>query len=318
MSLHSPPHSAPRRLIWLLALAGFGLILVAGEALPDELNCPRLNLSTARPDTPERYQRGLLWRISKPDVSPSYLFGTIHLADHDVKGLPAPVASAFDQSRRFVMEALLDGADLGHWTLDTIAEDGGALRDQLGPALFGRASLLLSNYAIPPSVVDRMKAWTVYLTLSTPPDPAGLPLDLDLEMRAEQAGKPVSGLETVSEQIDSIAALPMEEQVALVKDAVCHYDILQEDIRQMKRLYLGRDLAGLVRAANRYELAETPRHQHLLQKLLFERNGRLFQRMQPYLQQGEAFIALGALHLPGEQGLLMRLEREGYTVEPIY
>ncbi len=313
-----PLNLPARRVSRMLALAWVGLMVVAGNALPDQLICPRLTLSSAHHDTTEKYRRGLLWRIIKPDLVPSYLFGTIHVSGQDVTGLPAPVAAAFESSRRFVMEALLDGADLGQWGQNIIAMEGGTLREQLGPALFERASRLLGRYGIPSEMVDKMKPWTVYLTLSTPPDPSGLPLDLDLATRAEQAGKPVSGLETVSEQIDPIAALPTEEQVALVKDVVCHFDILQQDIQQMKRLYLQRDLAGLVSAANRYELAETPRHRHLLQKLLFERNGRFFQRMDPYLQQGAAFIALGALHLPGERGLLALLERAGYTVEPIY
>jgi uncharacterized protein YbaP (TraB family) len=41
-------------------------------------------------------------------------------------------------------------------------------------------------------------------------------------------------------------------------------------------------------------------------------------RMQPYLKQGKAFVAVGALHLPGEQGLLKLLEQRGYSVRVIY
>lgn len=314
-----PLRSLTHRALRLLALAWAVFIVVPGKALPDELICPRLSPSTARHETPERHRRGLLWRITKPDLSPSYLFGTIHLSGQDVTVLPDPVASAFERSRRYVMEALLDGGDSALWTQHVITAEEGTLQEQLGPALFERASRLLSRYGIPPAIAARLKPWTIYLTLSTPPDASeGLPLDLDLALRAEQAGKLVAGLETVSEQIDAVAALPAAEQVALVQDVVCHFDILQQDIQQMKRLYLQRDLAGLVSAANRYELTETPRHRHLLQKLLFERNGRLFQRMGPYLQQGAAFIAIGALHLPGEQGLLALLERAGYTVEPVY
>ncbi|HYQ72222.1 MAG TPA: TraB/GumN family protein [Gammaproteobacteria bacterium] len=40
--------------------------------------------------------------------------------------------------------------------------------------------------------------------------------------------------------------------------------------------------------------------------------------MQPHLKAGNAFIAVGALHLPGETGLLSLLEQRGYTVRAIY
>jgi uncharacterized protein YbaP (TraB family) len=40
--------------------------------------------------------------------------------------------------------------------------------------------------------------------------------------------------------------------------------------------------------------------------------------MQPQLAAGGAFVALGALHLYGEQGVLRLLERQGWRVIRIY
>ncbi|MGH6944671.1 MAG: TraB/GumN family protein, partial [Geminicoccaceae bacterium] len=36
------------------------------------------------------------------------------------------------------------------------------------------------------------------------------------------------------------------------------------------------------------------------------------------LMRGAAFVAVGALHLPGEQGILNLLARKGYTVTRVY
>ncbi|TNF37962.1 MAG: hypothetical protein EP315_01845, partial [Gammaproteobacteria bacterium] len=56
----------------------------------------------------------------------------------------------------------------------------------------------------------------------------------------------------------------------------------------------------------------------LMVEMLDKRNLRMVERMQSCLQQGRAFIAVGALHLPGVQGVLHLLEQQGYSVSPVY
>jgi len=53
-------------------------------------------------------------------------------------------------------------------------------------------------------------------------------------------------------------------------------------------------------------------------RLVDDRNQHMAERVQPYLRQGKAFVAVGALHLPGKTGLLERLQQQGYTVTPVY
>jgi uncharacterized protein YbaP (TraB family) len=52
--------------------------------------------------------------------------------------------------------------------------------------------------------------------------------------------------------------------------------------------------------------------------LLAERNHRMVRRLQELLDQGNTFIAVGALHLPGEEGMLRLLQQRGYTVRVLY
>ena len=55
-----------------------------------------------------------------------------------------------------------------------------------------------------------------------------------------------------------------------------------------------------------------------MDRLLVKRNQRMVERMKPILKQGGAFVAVGAAHLPGETGLLYRLEKAGYRVTVVY
>ncbi len=55
----------------------------------------------------QKFSRGLLWRVSQPGVAPSYVFGTIHLADPRVLELPEPVTRALARSKHYYMESYL-------------------------------------------------------------------------------------------------------------------------------------------------------------------------------------------------------------------
>ena len=54
-----------------------------------------------------------------------------------------------------------------------------------------------------------------------------------------------------------------------------------------------------------------------LWRLNDSRNLRMVERLQTYLEQGNVFVAVGALHLAGENSLLRLLEARGYTVVPV-
>lgn len=53
------------------------------------------------------------------------------------------------------------------------------------------------------------------------------------------------------------------------------------------------------------------------QKLLVERNAKMRAAAEPLLEQGGVFIAIGALHLSGDKGLVALLQESGYTLTPI-
>jgi uncharacterized protein YbaP (TraB family) len=47
------------------------------------------------------------------------------------------------------------------------------------------------------------------------------------------------------------------------------------------------------------------------------RNHRMVERMTKSFDGG-AFVAIGALHLPGEDGVLALLEQRGYAIKRVY
>ncbi len=78
--------------------------------------------------------------------------------------------------------------------------------------------------------------------------------------------------------------------------------------------YVSRDLSAMMRMSMRYR---SPLNDRFLDVVLWQRNRRMAERMLPHLKKGGAFIAVGALHLPGVDGVLDLLVKRGYDVQPI-
>lgn len=51
--------------------------------------------------------------------------------------------------------------------------------------------------------------------------------------------------------------------------------------------------------------------------MINKRNRLMLERSLPLLAEGSAFIAVGAAHLPGDQGLVELFRKAGYEVTPV-
>jgi uncharacterized protein YbaP (TraB family) len=265
-----------------------------------------------------RFDRGLLWKIEVPGERPSYLFGTIHADDPRVTALPAPVSRALSGADRFVMEALLDGTAMEEMAKAMYFDDGRTLEQIAGRDLYAATLKALSARGVPAADVEKQKPWAAVMALSLPPPTSGQFLDLVLATRSAQQGKPIAGLETMQEQIAVFDDMPMADQVALLRETVRHLPQLDKDMQELIQAYLARDLRRIAQIGGKHEPGEEQLYRRIMGRLLTQRNARMAQRLMPFLKQGNSFIAVGAAHLAGDDGLLQLLENAGYRVTPIY
>jgi uncharacterized protein YbaP (TraB family) len=286
--------------------------------VPVVLTAALLWLVSAAVHTTERSQ-GLLWEIGKPGISPSYLFGTIHSEDPEVLDLAQPVRKAWSGSRRVVLEVVLDSEAMLQTGSAMLMTDGQLLSQILGEELFRQTLLTMQRRGVPEVVLERMKPWAVATTLSMPAAGTGMVLDRVLYEQALQDGKPVAGLETVQEQLDIFEGMSMDDQVALLRDAVAQFSGIAALHQQLLDAYKQQDLAAML-AINEAALEAGDRRfaDEFQRRLVTDRNRHMAERLRPYLSEGRAFVAVGALHLPGDEGLLNLLERQGYTVSAVY
>jgi uncharacterized protein YbaP (TraB family) len=261
---------------------------------------------------------GLLWEISRPGPAHAYLFGTIHSEDPGVIELAPAVERAFTGSRQVILEVYLDDDAMVAGGAAMLMTDGRRLSDVIGNQLFGQTAAALRTRGIPEAAAERMKPWAAATALSMPVPETGRVLDVVLFQRAQQAGKPLHGLETIDEQLEVFEGLPLDDQITLLRDAVEQFAGIDAMQAELLAAYKRQDLAAML-AIN--ESAMSTGDQRLAgefqRRLIVDRNHRMAERMEPYLEQGGAFIAVGALHLPGEQGLIRLLEQRGYSVRAV-
>lgn len=264
------------------------------------------------------YNHGLLWKIEAPGKTPSYLFGTMHSDDPRVTTLAPPVHKAFQQAASFTMEVLTNGPGLVSMAEAMFFSDGQTLEQALGKELYAQTLQALSKRGLPTTGVEKQKPWVVMMALGMPRSRGGLALDLALQMEATRQEKPTFGLETMQEQIAVFNDLPLPEQVNLLRETLRNVAMVDTQLEEITHAYIKRDLGQLMAITEKYQPAGDRTYEKLMDRLLDQRNRRMLERMRPRLQEGGAFIAVGALHLPGPQGLLRLLEQAGYRVSMVY
>jgi len=300
----------PGRRTRLLAFL-VGLLITEAVAA---LVCPDLERATKEIDS-GGFPGGLLWRIESDNGAENYIFGTIHIADSRVTQLDSSVADALRSSPHFMMEVMLDIEAVQRMARAMHFTDGGSLSHLLDRDLFERAVELLGRYGVTREAANTLRPWAAYTTLSLPPGQNAPPLDLLLMNEATATGKSAAGLETLDEQVAVFNSLSDEEQVELLTLTICHYATFQSEVEEMITHYEARDLAAMMRMSVRYESALQDRFMDLL---LRQRNFRMVDRMRPRLDAGGSFIAIGALHLPGREGVLNLLQTAGYRVTRVF
>ncbi len=264
-------------------------------------------------------QAQVFWSVTDAQGGQNWLLGTVHSEDPRLLDFPPELMEALRQSERVALELVPDGSMLARLT-EAMHYDEGVLHEVLRPELYARVvELLEQDYGMGEPAVRRMRPWAVAMTLSLPPPQTGLFMDLALSFRASAMGKDVIALETLDEQLNFFEAMGEAGQIELVRQAVADHGQVPELFEELITTYLNGNLDEL-QELSRAQIAQLGQEvaQHFEQVGLVDRNHVMIERAMPYLRESGLIIAVGALHLPGKDGLIELLRAQGFTVEGIY
>ena len=310
---------APARRRWLAFCCrqalGLALLAVAGAAAAQPLAANAGDGASAAQHPAG--ERGLLWRISRGSAEPSFLFGTIHLEDPRVTELPSAVRDRLERCALFVPEAIPDPSAFLEMSGEMFLRGEHTLESLVGPSLFGQVAGMLEQQGLPPQMTQLLQPWAATLLLSTPRPKTGMFLDRVLYLEAGRQNKTMHPLETLAEQVSLFADLPESDQIRLLRLAVKQFDRLPGHVEELTQAYLQGDLATLEVLARRQMGDDAELAGRIDRRIVSERNVRMVSRLLPLLDRGSAFVAVGALHLPGSDGMLNLLRNAGVAVEPV-
>ncbi len=263
------------------------------------------------------FDRGRLFRIDRTGVAPSYVYGTLHSNDPRVVSLPPAVTAALASARSVAFETLLLEGDIATFVASAQYEDGRRLTDHVDAATFARIRTALGATGPDAATLERTKPWAVLLMLAQARDSGTASLDGVLQAEARARRLAVLGLELPDEQVASLDAIPLASQFALMRWALDTQDQRHAELEATTRAWLAGDLARLRQLSLEpgQRDAELAMHLRALMKhLITDRNIVMAHRLHLPLARGRVFVAVGALHLQGRDGLLALIRSQGYRV----
>lgn len=259
-----------------------------------------------------------LWVVRDAD-STLYLFGTVHVLRPDTAWGSPKVDAAFDSSADVIFE--ISNPDDQAAIVPLIQQYGVSpdrpLSSLLKPGEIADLDAAAQTIGTSAAQMEPLRPWLAALSIALAPltkagyDPNS-GVETVLKARAEAAGKPITGLETLDKQVGILAGLSEETQLDFLRSALEDYDDAVTELDAMVGAWAEGDVETLeeIGVADLREAGE-----EIYQALLVRRNTDWADQIETLLEgSGTTFIAVGAAHLAGDDSVQDMLEDRGVTV----
>ncbi len=281
--------------------------------------------SSAAPQAPAtEFPPGPALFVVRDADSTMYLFGTLHIRRPGVAWggaqAQAGLAEASEVWTELEISPNTDAQMQGLVGRYGMAEPGRPLSSYFSAEENARIVAAAQQLGLQPQMVEAMKPWLVGLTIQVLQmmqagyDPAA-GADRQIDAFADANGKTARWFETAEEQISMLAGMSPDVQRQMVLEAVDEAEAGAALMERMATAWETGDLTTLEQLVVDDMRTEYP---EFYQVLLADRNDRWMTVLHQELQgAGVDFVAVGAGHMLGEDGLVAQLRALGYTVERV-
>ena len=258
-------------------------------------------------------EQSVYWEITSPTGITHFLFGTIHTDDNRVSEFHPEVLRGLKSSNTFLMETdeiqdrsvLFGNKSFYEKFLD---EDD-----------IDRVKELAYFHTIPLETILKMKPWLVAIIFNSPRPITPFNQDNLLKRKAEDSLMVVQGLETVPEHFGVLDTFHIDEQIEMLKTVLNrNSDIKEKDYEVLMSAYLTFNPETILHTDELItsNLVSEKMWEKMKEKLIYARNQLFFDRIMDLANGNNLFIAVGASHLGGGNGLLNLFREAGYRLKP--
>ncbi|MEM9668024.1 MAG: TraB/GumN family protein [Pseudomonadota bacterium] len=264
-----------------------------------------------------------LWRVADEDTT-VFLFGTVHVMRPETEWLKDEIVTIIKDADAIYLEADVEGAAAQNAVVEAVTRlglytDGSTLSDRLDASEEEELDDALEVLGVPPSGFDNLQPWFAAIQLSDVHlQNQGFSRNAGVERvlgdAASAAGVPKRFLETGAEQIELLASISEDGQIAMLVETARQIEEEPDLLDVMITEWLEGDvqsLGALIAEDETFVSAETTAI------MLTDRNRNWARQIDELLEQeaGEYFVAVGAAHLVGEDSLQDQLKGFGHIAD---
>jgi len=288
--------------------------------------------ASSQENMPDRFDGSLLWRVSGKDlVKPSYILGTHHFIHLDITNNITGLDGVFEEVEQVVGEIDFSGIEEMNLQIQTkvvmpadtsyqdllSADELERLDSGLKKTLYVGLSDLKT---FKPNMILMLYSIAMYRKAHPDFSPTKHEaLDAYVQRMAKENNKDVMGLETVDDQIYALVeSETLVEQAQVLLCSVENADSQEKLMEKMEEYYRSGQIQDIYKISFEDESDPCFISQKQKNALNKDRNDKWLAVLPQIMSGKSSLIAVGVLHLPGEEGLLYQLAQMGYTIEPVH
>ena len=262
----------------------------------------------------------LCWKIYDNGLTDtSYLYGTMHVQDSRVFQFKNGIQEAFNRCEIFALELNMDSVNTFQLMDELIMEPPNRLDSLLTKKEYEMVSQYFKDtLGIGLMIFNKMQPiyTSQLISFEKLKKDQDVALDIYFFNEAKKQNKTTVGLEFMEEQLNAFKSIPYDVQAKELFKAVENaYKGEGQEIDELIEYYLNEDLDKLLELTLNSQFMDEEINIIFKQVFLIDRNHKMAERSIKYMKSGPTFIAVGAAHLPGKEGVIENLRKKGYTVE---
>jgi uncharacterized protein len=275
-------------------------------------NCKTATKTQAVPEQ----KNALLWQITgKGLTNPSYLYGTIHMICPEDFSMSDTLKASFAKSEKIYLELDMDDPAMTMKTLQLAIMKDKSLSDLMSREEYARLDKFMKDsIGMPLIVFNKMKPFTLMSVLYTKVLPCSKmeSYEQSFMSMAQQQKKEILGLEKLEDQFAVFDKIPDSTEAQMILQMINDFDGQRKEFAKMIEAYKMKDLDALSKM-----ISASPDIAGFEDLLLVNRNKNWIPVMEKAMIAQSTFFAVGAGHLPGNDGVITLLKNAGYTVVPV-